>query len=150
TVARNPSASATRSPNPTVCSVVSPLTNRTRVARLRRSRTPEADSWTFLSPATAGATSRRSRIAGIGRDVRPNHLRRVDDTVELRLAYEPQLERRLLERQIIVQGVVGDLRGLVVPDNRRKCGDEHQRAVDGFLDLLQIGRGALDQELGEI
>ena len=46
--------------------------------------------------------------------------------------------------------VVGDLRRLVVADDRRKRRHQHQRALHVLVDLLQVGLGALDQELAEV
>ncbi len=43
-----------------------------------------------------------------------------------------------------------DFRSLVVPDHGRERGHQHQRPLDVFVNLLQIGFGALDQEPAEI
>src|SRR5262249_5404885 len=47
----------------------------------------------------------------------------------------------LLEGQVVVDGVVGDLGGLVVPDHRGQRGDHHHRPVDVVLELGLVQRG---------
>ena len=84
------------------------------------------------------------------RDVRPDHLCRIDDAIEFRLGDEAELQRSGLEREVVVHRVVCDLRRLVVADDRRQRRDQHQRAVDVFLDLLKVGLRPLDQEPAEI
>src|SRR6266446_1715940 len=84
------------------------------------------------------------------RHVRPDHLRRVDDAIELFRRDVSQLQRGLPERQVVVQRVVGNLRCLVVADDRRQCGGEHQRPLDVLVDLLHVQLRALDQELAEV
>ena len=63
---------------------------------------------------------------------------------------EAELQRGGLQREVVVHGVVGDLRGLVVADHRRQRRHQHQRALDVLLDLLEVRLGALDQELAEV
>src|ERR1700733_4899477 len=84
------------------------------------------------------------------RNVGVDHLRRIDDAVELFLCDKPQLERGLLEREVVVQRVVRNLRGLVIANDRRERGYQHQRAVHIFLDLLQIRFCSFDQKLAEV
>ena len=79
-----------------------------------------------------------------------DHLRRIDDAVELGFGHELELQGRLLQGEVVIDCVVGDLRGLVVADHRRQCRHPHQRAGDVFLDFLEVGPGAPDQELAEV
>src|ERR1700704_3194274 len=84
------------------------------------------------------------------RDVWPNHFHRIDDTVEFSLSDKAKLQSRGLESEILIHGVVSDLRGFVVADDGRKCRHQHERTFDILVDLLQIRLGALDQELPEV
>src|SRR5215470_16755425 len=43
-----------------------------------------------------------------------NHLRRIHGAVELLFAYQPQLQRSLLEGKIVLQGIMGDSRCAVI------------------------------------
>src|SRR5471030_2987145 len=72
------------------------------------------------------------------RDVGRDHLPGVDDTIELRFAHIAELERRLLQGEIVVGRVMGDLRRLVVADHRRQRRHQHQRALDILSDLLAV------------
>src|SRR5579871_2507272 len=74
----------------------------------------------------------------------PDHLGGIDDAIELVFADEAELECRLLEREVVVHGVMRDLGCLVVADDGRQRGHEHQRAVDVFLDLLEVRSCSLD------
>src|ERR1700686_3077633 len=78
------------------------------------------------------------------------HLRWIDDAVEFLLGNEAELQRRSLEREIVVHRVMRHLGRLVVTDHRRERGHEHQGAVDIFLDLLCIRLGSFDEEFAEI
>jgi hypothetical protein len=60
-------------------------------------------------PATSG------RAAG---HIRRHHFLRIDDAVEFGLRDEAQLQRGRLQSQIVVHGVVGDFRRLVIADDR--------------------------------
>src|SRR6266851_1512471 len=95
------------------------------------------------------------RYAGLGEvnffgDVGPDHLCGIDDAVEFLLGNEAELQRGSLEREIVVHRVMRNPGRLVVADHRRQRGDEHQGAVDIFLDLLRVRPGSLDEELAEI
>src|SRR5207247_8168880 len=76
------------------------------------------------------------------RDVWTNHLRRIDNTVELGLGNKAQFQRGGLQRENVVHRVVSDLRRLVVTDDGRQRGHQHERAFNAFLDLLRIWFGA--------
>src|SRR6516162_4433030 len=52
----------------------------------------------------------------VGRD----HLRRIDDAVEQLLGHKAELQRGFFEGQVVVHCVMGDLRCLVVADDRRE------------------------------
>src|SRR5713226_6635794 len=103
----------------------------------------------FESPA-----SLRRRYAGLGEvnffgDIRPDHLCRIDDAIEFLLGNEAELQRRCLEREIVVHRVVRDLGGFVITDHRRQCGHEHERPIDILLDLLSVRPGPFDEEPAE-
>ncbi len=104
----------------------------------------------------ATAAGRRHRIchgfkgSDHGRNVGLDHLRRVDHAVEFRLTDEAEGEGRLLQRQILLHRVVGDLRRLVVADDRRERRYQHQRALDVFGDLLAVRLRAFYEELAEV
>src|SRR5258708_23495969 len=93
--------------------------------------------------AASGLTKSPGRR--VRRHVRPNHLRRVDDPIEFRLADVAEFQRRSLQRKIIVQRIMRDLRGLIVSDHWGERGDDHQRTIDVLLDFLAIGLCPLDQ-----
>src|ERR1700685_4531106 len=80
------------------------------------------------------------------RHVRVNHLRRIDDPVELGFRYKSQLQCGLLEGKVVIQRVVRNLRRFVIANDGRKCGHQHERAGHIFLDLLQIRLRPFDQE----
>src|SRR3569833_1423194 len=115
------------------------------------------------SPATiSAATARHKRIisstfivgerlarAPSARHVRVHHLGRVHDAVEFSLADVTELQGGLLQRQGVLAGVMGDLRGLVVADHRRERRLQHERSLDIFGDLPVVGLRALDQVLAE-
>jgi hypothetical protein len=56
--------------------------------------------------------------------VRLDHLRRIDDAVELVFRYRSQLKCGLLEREVVVHRVVRDLRRLVIADHGRESGHQ--------------------------
>src|SRR5205807_4882844 len=100
-VARKPSASASRSTAATVASVVSPFVNRSLLmtdsrvtSAARATRFPGRDRLEVPLPA--------------GGDVRLDHLRRVDDTIELVFGDETERQRRRLQREIVVHRVMRD------------------------------------------
>src|SRR5258708_40302233 len=66
------------------------------------------------------------------RDVRFDHLRWIDDAVELVLRHEPKLQRCGLQREVVVQRVVLMLRCLVVANDRRERRHQHQRPLAAF------------------
>src|SRR5262249_43905651 len=71
-------------------------------------------------------------------DVWMDHLHRIDDTSEFILRDEAQFQSRFSEREVVVHSEVGDLRRLVVTDDRRECRHQHQRSLNVFVDLLQV------------
>src|SRR5262249_56478895 len=72
----------------------------------------------MTNPFTLVIPSRVVPPPSVGRcDIRVDHLRRLDDTIEFGLRDKAQLQRRILEREVVVHGVVGDLRRLVVADD---------------------------------
>src|SRR5262245_37198142 len=78
-----------------------------------------------------------SGLAGGGWHVGRAGMGQVDwdhDPVEQLLA-DALGQRGLLEAEVVVDGVVGDGRGLVVADDRRQRGDHHHRAIDVLLEL---------------
>src|SRR6516165_1802095 len=101
------------------------------------------------SPGHASCST-RPLARWLARHVRLDHFFRIYDAIEFRLRDEAQLQRGFLQREIVVHGVVGDLRGLVVADDGRKRRHQHERALDVFVDLLNVGLGTLDQELAEV
>ena len=94
-------------------------------------------------------TARLIRLPA-GGDIGVDHLGRVDDAVEVGLGDEAELQRGGFEREVVVLGVMRDLRRLVVADHRHQRGHQHQRALDILLDLFAVRLGALDQEFAEI
>ena len=56
----------------------------------------------------------------------PQHRLGLDHPVEGRLVDQSQLNPRLLQRQPLLVGVLGDLRGIVIADFGRQRGDQHQ------------------------
>src|SRR5262249_21194958 len=109
--------------------------------------------------AAPARTSRRllrqctslGRRRGCGcRHIGPHHFLWIDDAIEFGLRDVAQFQSGRLQRQIVVHGVVSDLRRFVVADHRRERRDQHERALHIFVDLFQIGLGALDQEPAEI
>src|SRR5262245_17928905 len=59
-------------------------------------------------------------------DIRLDHLPRIDNPVEIRRTDSAELQCGLLERQVVIEREMGNLRSLVVTNHRAKCGDEHQ------------------------
>src|SRR6185312_2243107 len=95
---------------------------------------------------TSGSRPPLPRRLPFRRDVGPDHLRRVDDAVELRLGDKAKLQGGLFQRQVVVGGVMRDLRRLVVADHRRQGGDQHQRLLHVLLDLLEVRPRSFHQE----
>src|SRR5262245_66598032 len=83
-------------------------------------------------------------------DVGPDHFAGIDDAVELRRADGPELERGLLERHVVVKGVMRHPGSLIVADHGAKRGDQHQGALHEVTDLLEVRLGAFDQKLAEV
>src|SRR5580698_1940580 len=79
-----------------------------------------------------------------------NHLRRIDDPVELVFRHVSQLQCGLLECQVVVEGVVSNLRRLVITNDRSKSGNQHQGAINMLLDLLQVWLCPFDKKLSEV
>src|SRR6516164_7692160 len=69
-------------------------------------------------------------------DVGLDHLARIDDAVELRRADRAELQGRLLECQVVIQGVMRDLGSLVVADHRAECSDQHQGTLNERANLF--------------
>src|ERR1700676_2939013 len=90
------------------------------------------------------------KVSSCDGDVWPHHLCRIDHTVELFFADEAELEGGGLEREIAVHRMMRDLGRLVVADDLRERGYEHQGTVDIFLDLLCVRLGSFDEEFAEI
>src|SRR5262249_33081305 len=63
---------------------------------------------------------------------------------------QPRFQSCLLQREVDGQRVVMNLRRAVVAGSRRELRNQHERALHIFVDLFQIGLGALDQEPAEI
>src|SRR3984957_10103979 len=85
-----------------------------------------------------------------GRHVGCDHFFWVDNSIEFGLGHEAELQRGLLQRKVIVHSVVRNLGSLVVANDGRERCYQHQRTLDVFVDLLQIGLRPLDQELTEV
>src|SRR5262249_61445669 len=80
-------------------------------------------SRTVVVVAIGLAPSLSQRIDGsVCCDVGLDHLSRIDNAIEFRRADRPEFQRGLLERQVMIQGVVRDLGGLVVADHGAECG----------------------------
>src|SRR2546425_3296208 len=92
-----------------VSSVDWPLTCTTR-ARLR---TSSKRSFGVMAARSSGPSGGSCYI-------RIHHLFRIDDPIEFRLRDEPQRQGGGLEREVVIHGVVSDLRCLVVADHRRE------------------------------
>src|SRR5215471_2203297 len=93
-----------------------------------------------------------SGFARVRRDIggaRAGEVDRDDDAVEQFLA-DALGQGGLLEGEVVVDGVVGDGRGLVVADDRRQGGHHHYRPVDVLFQLRLVQLGALDHELPEV
>src|SRR5215469_12226449 len=99
----------------------------------------------WLDPETLGAGLASgllmSGFAGVRRDIGgagAGQVDRDDDLVEQFLA-DALGERGLFEGEVVVDGVVGDRRGLVVADDRGQRRDHHDRALDvlGQLRLVE-------------
>src|SRR5258708_18724755 len=86
----------------------------------------------------------------IARYVGSDHLGRIDYPIEFRFRDVAELKRSSLQCQVVIHGVVGYLRRLIVADHGSERGHQHQRAIDIFLDLLQVRLRAFDQEPTEI
>src|SRR6266446_7096792 len=79
-----------------------------------------------------------------------DHLCRINHPVKLVFRYEAQLECAFLECEVVVQGIMGDFRGLVVTKDGRECSDQHERAVNVLFNLFQVRLGAFNEELSEV
>src|SRR5579883_2228988 len=101
----------------------------------------------IVSSLSFGETLPRSLST---RHVRVHHLRGIDDAVEFRFANVTKSQSGLLQRQVVLGGVMCDLRGLVIADHRGERRHQHQRALDVALDDLEVGPSTLDHELAEI
>src|SRR5262249_2266364 len=101
-----------------------------------------------FSPCCWGYRSETGR--SVASDVRCDHLAGIDDAVEFCRADGAKLQRRLLERQVVIQGVMGNPGCLVVADHRAERGDQHQGTLHEMADLLEVRLHALDEELAEI
>ena len=77
------------------------------------------------------------------------HVDRDDDAVE-ELLGDTVLQRRLLEREVIVDCEVRDDRRLVVPDDWGEGSYHHDRLLDIRLQLRLVQLRALDHELAEV
>jgi len=80
-----------------------------------KARADKSGLWSALGFLSAGFCN-----------VRVHHFQRIDDTVELVFRYKCELQRGLLEGEIVVQRIVGDFRGFVVADDRGERGYQHQ------------------------
>src|SRR5258708_40144166 len=109
-MAGQPRAAPSRVTAVAVLSVAWPCGNRSLAPAESRSRSP------------LELTIVLSITGHVGLD----HLGRVDDAHELRLRHETELQRRSLEREVVVHRIVSDLRRLVVTDHRRERGYQHQ------------------------
>jgi hypothetical protein len=94
--------------------VVSPLVNNTLVAADRKATTRGAALSDAFSCPAGGASRTFIGLAPFhqlmgGRNVGLDHLRGIDDAIELGLADEAKLQRSFLEREIMIHGVVRDL-----------------------------------------
>src|SRR5882762_2460584 len=165
--ARTPNVFASRSAAATVCSVDCPLTKRTRAQRRTNSHcsgsvmcaSSSRCVW-FAAPRVRPGSGRIHRdtccpsgpTAGgwAASHVRPYHLFRIDYSVEFYLGDEAQLQSGRLQGQIIVLGVVGDFRRLVIADHGCQSSDQHERAVDVLVDFLEIWLRSLDEILSEV
>src|SRR5260370_41922860 len=79
-----------------------------------------------------------------------NHLCRIDDSIKHVFGYEAQFECGLLERKVVIQGVVRNLGGFVVTNNGRKRRYQHEGSINIRFDLFQVRLCAFDQELPEV
>ena len=85
-----------------------------------------------------------------GSHVGLRHFLWIDHSIEFGFRHKAQFKGGLLQREIIIQGVMSNLRRLVVADDRRKRRHEHQRTLHIFIDLLEVRFGTLDQELAVV
>src|SRR5580693_9812770 len=80
---------------------------------------------TLMITADRTTTGKVVLVSGFGRKVgraATGERERVDHPV-VQFLRHPLGQRGLLEGQVVVDGVVGDLRGLVIPDHRGQRGD---------------------------
>src|ERR1700740_3361182 len=124
--------SGTRPTNPSDCFSVSLYAVALLTEGFRRNSTPVVFEVMFFLLPSSCAFERSYRLATFGFpsagfcNVRVHHLQRVDDTVELVFRYKCELQRGLLEGEIVVQCIVGDIRGFVGAEARGKRGHKTQ------------------------
>src|SRR5262249_14155300 len=111
-----------------------------------RPETIQASSSVSMSMVKKPLGSGRGGCRYVGSD----HFLRIDNTIEFSLGHVPELQRRGLQREIVVHRVMRNLGGFVITNHRRKRRDQHERLFDILIDLLQIGLGSFHQELSEI
>src|SRR5882724_6001762 len=118
-VARRPRLLLSRSAAATVSSVDCPLRCSTRA----NVRTRSDRSTRFISAHPTVVS--HWRTSGSFCHIWFHHLAWIDDAIKFILGYKAQFQGGILEREIIVHGVVGNLRCLVVPNDRRKRRYQH-------------------------
>src|SRR5579859_313580 len=109
----SPSSAPSRWPARTVCWVDWPLTNSDWA--MASTKLP------LCSVVIDDAPDRRSIPAEVSDatcDIGLHHFLWIDDAIEFGFSHKSQLQRGDLESQVVVHGVVRDLRRLVVPDDR--------------------------------
>src|ERR1700724_2858737 len=122
----------------------------------RAARTPPMRAYTAIGISTKTRTRSTTVLTSTVSERRPLKARRVTDhqrwdetPVEVFGRDVAERQRRRAQGGALVVGLVRDLGGLVIPDDRRQRGDQHQRPVDVLGDAGLVQRGALDAELAE-
>jgi hypothetical protein len=91
------------------------------------SKLPFVASFASSARGSSETTSARTiwQLAS-GCHVGLHHFGRVDHPIELLFGYEAELQCRLLQSEIMIHGIVRNLRGFIVADDRSKRSHQHQ------------------------
>src|SRR5207302_1909600 len=119
---RRPSLLPSRSAAANVSCVDSPLTCNTRA----KVRTRSACCSKLVAAGSCVVETNDDPRSSAGCDIRLHHLFGIDDAIKFGFCNKAQLQGCSLEREIVIGGVVRNLRCLVIADNRRKRGHQHE------------------------
>src|SRR5262249_4619044 len=95
------------------------------------------------------ATSQHRRPSGSLGYIGFHHLCRINNAIKFLLGNKAEFQSSGFEGEVVIHGIVRDLRCLVITYDRRKSCHQHQRALNVFVDLLEVWLGPLHQELAE-